>query len=44
MPDDFPIEEYILQLRTAPDVVDDHITAAASFLVHNDSDVRNPSA
>src|SRR6266542_4090848 len=44
VPDDLPVLEYVLHLRTAPDVVDDHVTTAASFMVHNDADVRNASA
>jgi len=44
MPNDLPAEKHILDLRTAADVMHDHVTAVASSLVNNHADVRNAAS
>lgn len=44
MPNDLPIKQHILHSRTAPNIVANHVPSAASFSIHNNTDVCNPSA
>jgi len=43
--DDFPVEQNVLHLRALADVVNDEVAAGLRrFLVHDNSDVRDPAA